>query len=185
VGSCGLTLNGWDVEAIAQAITMVKEQPEAGLQTWRGRSIWDSGPGLDIRTREIERLGEVMDRHFTLRSDYPPELLGKNTGPVAIETVLAALGACMTGVFAAQATARGVRIDSLPVDPECTTDLNGMFGLQPIRPGLRDVTLSYRVASDADEETLQEILDAARSLSPVFDTVTKPVAVAATLQKES
>jgi hypothetical protein len=34
-------------------------------------------------------------------------------------------------------------------------------------------------------ETLQEILDAARSLSPVFDTITKPVAVAATLQKES
>jgi uncharacterized OsmC-like protein len=45
--------------------------------------------------------------------------------------------------------------------------------------------LSFRVASDADEETLQEILDAARSLSPVFDTVTKPVAVAATLPKES
>jgi uncharacterized OsmC-like protein len=45
--------------------------------------------------------------------------------------------------------------------------------------------LSFRVASDADEETLQEILDAARSLSPVFDTVTKPVADAATLQKES
>ena len=34
-------------------------------------------------------------------------------------------------------------------------------------------------------ELRQEILDAARSLSPVFDTVTKPVAVAATLQKES
>lgn len=106
-------------------------------------------------------------------------------GYAAIETVLAALGACMTGTFAAQATARGVRIDSLTVDLECTIDLNGFFGIQPIRPGLSDVTLSYRVASDADEETLQEILDAARSLSPVFDTVTKPVAVAATLQKES
>jgi uncharacterized OsmC-like protein len=180
------TLNGWDVEAMTQAITMVKEQPEAGLLTWRGRSIWDGGFGLDVRTLEIEQLGEVMDRHFTLRGDHPPELLGKNTGPTAIETVLAALGgACMTGAFAAQATARGVRIDSLTVDLECTIDLNGFFGIQPIRPGLRDVTLSFRVASDADEETLQEILDAARSLSPVFDTVTKPVAVAATLQKES
>jgi hypothetical protein len=49
-------------------------------------------------------------------------------------------------------------------DLECTIDLNGFFGIQPIRPGLRDVTLSYRVASDADEATLQEILDAARSL---------------------
>ena len=179
------TLNGWDVDAMTQAVTMVKEQPEAGLLTWRGRSIWDGGFGLDVRTREIEQLGEVMDRHFTLRSDHPPELLGHNTGTTAIETVLAALGACMTGQFAAEATRRGVRIDSLTVDLECTTDLNGMFGLQPIRPGLRDVTLSYRVASDADEETLQEILDTARSLSPVFDTITKPVAVAATLQKQS
>ena len=59
------TLNGWDVEAMTQAITMVKEQPEAGLLTWRGRSIWDGGFGLDVRTREIEQLGEVMDRHFT------------------------------------------------------------------------------------------------------------------------
>jgi uncharacterized OsmC-like protein len=179
------TLNGWDVDAMTQAVTMVKEQPEAGLLTWRGRSIWDGGFGLDVRTREIEQLGEVMDRHFTLRSDHPPELLGHNTGTTAVETVLAALGACMTGQFAAEATRRGVRIDSLTVDLECTNDLNGMFGLQPIRPGLRDVTLSFRVASDADEETLQEILDTARSLSPIFDTVTKPVAVATTLQKES
>ena len=179
------TLNGWDVEAMTQAITMVEEQPEAGLLTWRGRSIWDGGFGLDVHTREIEQLGEVMDRHFTLRNDHPPELLGNNTGPTPIETVLAALGGCMTGAFAVQATARGVHIDSLTVDLECTIDLNGFFGLQPIRPGLRDVTLSYRVVSDADEETLQEILDAARSLSPVFDTVTKPVAVATTLQKDS
>ncbi len=143
------TLNGWDVEAVTQAITMVKEQPEAGLLTWRGRSTWDGGFGLDVHTREIEQLGEVMDRHFTLRNDHPPELLGHNTGTTAVETVLAALGACMTGQFAAEATARGVRIDGLTVDLECTTDLNGMFGLQPIRPGLRDVTLSYRVASDA------------------------------------
>ena len=54
------TLNGWDVEAMTQAVTMVKKQPEAGLLTWRGRSIWDGGFGLDVRTREIEQLGEVM-----------------------------------------------------------------------------------------------------------------------------
>jgi hypothetical protein len=48
------TLNGWDVEAMTQAITMVKEQPEAGLLTWRGRSIWDGGFGLG-RTHSRDR----------------------------------------------------------------------------------------------------------------------------------
>lgn len=177
------TLNGWDVEAMTEAISMVEEQPEAGVLTWRGQVLWDGGFGLDVRTREIEQLGEVMERHFTLRGDHPPELLGGNTGATAIETALAALGACMTGTFAAQATAREVKIDELEVDLECTIDLNGFFGIAPIRPGLANVSLSYRVTSDADEGTLQEILDAARSLSPVFDTVTKPVDVATTLKK--
>ncbi len=175
------TLNGWDVEEVSEAVRMVSEQPEAGLLTWRGRAVWDGGFGLDVRTNEIEQLGEVMERHFTLRGDHPPELLGKNTGATAIETVLAALGACMTGTFAVQATARGVRIDALEVDLECTIDLAGFFGIEPIRPGLRDVTLNFRVTADADDETLREILDAARSLSPVFDTVTKPVAVTSVL----
>lgn len=174
-------LNGWDVDAVSEAVQMVSEQPEAGLLTWRGRAVWDGGFGLDVRTDEIEQLGEVIERHFTLRGDHPPELLGGNTGATAIETVLAALGACMTGTFAVQATARGVRIDALEVDLECKIDLNGFFGIEPIRPGLRDVTLTYRVSADADEQTLREILDAARSLSPVFDTVTKPVAVTAAL----
>ena len=104
-------LNGWDVDAVTEAVTQVQEQPEAGVLTWRGRTVWDGGFGLDVQTRQIEQLGETMERHFTLRGDRPQELLGNNTGATAIETALAALGACMTGTFAVQATARGVTID--------------------------------------------------------------------------
>ena len=176
-------LNGWNLEAMTQAIGGVKQQPEAGKLTWRSRVTWDGGFGLDVRTREIEQLGQVTERRFTLRGDHPPQLLGQNTGPTALETLLAALGSCMAGTFAAQATARGVKIEALEIDVTGAMDLNGFFGLQPIRPGLSDVTLSYRVRSDADSQMLQEILDAAKSLSPVFDSVTKPVGVEATVTK--
>lgn len=170
-------LNGWDVEAMTEAVEGVEQTPEAGKLTWRSQVAWDGGFGLDVRTREIEQLGEVMGRAFTLRGDHPPELLGNNTGPTAIETLLAALGSCMAGTFAAQATARGVEIEGLEVELEGTIDLNGFFGLQEVRPGLSDVQLSFRVQSDADPSVLEEILDAARSLSPVFDSVTNPVGV--------
>lgn len=176
-------LNGWNVEAMTEAVEDVKQQPEAGKLTWRSRVSWDGGFGLDVHTQEIEQLGQAMKRRFTMRGDHPPELLGHNTGPTAIETLLAALGSCMAGTFAAQATARGVKIDALEIDLEGDIDLNGFFGLKPIRPGLSDVKLSFRVKSDADSQTLQEILDAARSLSPVFDSVTRPVAVEAALVK--
>ncbi len=176
-------LNGWDVEAMTEAVEGVREQPQAGRLTWRSRVSWDGGFGLDVRTLQIEQMGEAMGRSFTLRGDHPPELLGKNTGPTAVETLLAALGACMAGTFAAQATARGVEIAGLEIDVEGDIDLNGFFGIQPIPAGLSDVHLSFRVDSDADEQILREILDAARSLSPVHDSVTRPIGVEVELAK--
>ncbi|MGD8428438.1 MAG: OsmC family protein [Balneolaceae bacterium] len=176
-------LNGWNTEAMNEAIEGVKECPEAGILTWRSRVKWDGGYGLDVRTREIEQLDEVMVRRFTMRGDHPPELLGNNTGPTAVEILMSALGACMAGTFAAQATAREVKIDKLEVDLESKIDINGMFGLMPIRPGLSDVKLSFRVESDADMTVLQEILEEAQALSPVFDSVTKPVEVNVDLEK--
>lgn len=170
-------LNGWNVEAMDGAVAAVRDQPEAGRLTWRSTVHWDGGFGVDVRAREIEQLGQVMRRRFTMRGDHPPELLGQNTGPTAIETMLAALGSCMAGTFAAQATARGVKLEALEVDAEASIDLNGFFGLQPVFPGLSDVTLSFRPRSDADPRLLQEICVAAQALSPVCNTVTTPVEV--------
>lgn len=176
-------LNGWNVAEMTRAVEDIRQEPKAGHLTWRGRVTWDGGFGLDVRTQAIEQLGQVLERHFTLRGDHPPELLGSNTGPTAVETCLAALGACMAGSFAAQATARGVEIESLEIDVEGAIDLNGFFGLKPVRPGLSQVKLGFRVRSEADSATLQEILDAARSVSPIFDSVTKPVEVDTTVSK--
>jgi uncharacterized OsmC-like protein len=176
-------LNGWDVEAVSEAIETIKQAPEAGKLTWRSRAVWDGGFGMDVHVRKIEQLGETMVRHFTLRGDHPPELLGNNTGPTAIETYMAALGSCMAGTFAAQATAREVKIESLEVDLEGMIDLNGFFGLQPISPGLSNVKLAFRVRSNAYAAQLQEILDATCAHSPIFATTTNPVAVEAAVEQ--
>lgn len=171
-------LNGWNTEAVEEAMATVDRTPEAGRLTWRSTAVWDGGFGLDVRTREIVQLGESMPRHFTLRGDHPPELLGANTGPTAVETLLAALVACVAGTFAAQATARGVALDGLEVDIEGEIDLAGFFGLRPVAPGLTDVRLNVRAASDADPAVLEEILAGTRAASPVFDSLSRPIEVA-------
>lgn len=176
-------LNGWDVDAMTEAIEGVQEQPDTGRVTWRATVNWDGGFGLDVHTRSIEQAGHQLQRHFTLRGDHPPELLGENTGPTAIETVIAALGACMAGTYAAQATARGVKLDALELDVSANIDLNGFFGLKEIPSGLSNVHLDYRVQADASDEQLQEIMQAAKSLSPIFDTVTRPVNVEVALER--
>jgi uncharacterized OsmC-like protein len=170
-------LNGWDVDQVAQAVADVKNEPESGRLTWRSRVIWDGGFGLDVRTEEIEQSEEKLPRHFTMRGDHPVELLGENTGPTAIEMLLGALGACVAGTFAAQATERGVKLRGLEIDVEGALDLNGFFGLKPVDPGVSDVTVSLRVDSDGDPDQLEEILAAASAHSPVFDSFSRPIAV--------
>jgi hypothetical protein len=90
-------LNGWQLDEFNKTIETVKQTPEAGKLTWRSRMTWDAGFGGDARPEEIEQLGEVIQRKFTLRSDHPPELLGENTGPTAVEILLSGLGACIMG----------------------------------------------------------------------------------------
>jgi len=172
-------LNGWSVEAMTEAVEGVRERPETGILTWRSKVAWDGGFGLDVHTVGIDQMGETMRRRFTMRGDHPPELLGQNTGPTAIETLLAALGACMTGTFAAQATARGVEVRRLELQVEADLDLSGFFGLKPVSPAISGVKLAYKVDADASRQMLDEILEAAKALSPVYNTVTHTVAVQA------
>lgn len=178
-------LNGWDLEAMEAAVEEVKRRPDAGRLTWRGRVRWDGGFGMDARTEEIEQLGQVMPRHFTLRGDHPPELLGQNSGPTAVEALLAALGSCITGTYAAQATGRGIRLEELEVEVEGCIDLNGFFGLKPIAPGLSDVQVRIRAKADADDAALEDLKQASLKASPVYDSVTRPVSVNSSVQRIS
>ncbi len=168
-------LNGWDLEEFQQIVEAVKEEPEVGKLTWRGRVGWDAGFGLDVHTEEIEQLGEVIRRKFTLRGDHPPELLGENTGPTAVETLLAALGSCVAGTYAAHATARGIEIEELEVEIEGQIDLNGFLQLRPTRAGLSFAKAKVRVKSDADEDVLEELGRITTQASPVYDSVSNPV----------
>jgi OsmC-like protein len=139
-------LNGWDLEAFQETVATVERNPDAGRVTWRGRVSWNGHFGLDAHADAIEQLGEVIPRRFTMRGDHPPELLGENTGPTAVETLLAALGACIAGTYAAHATAQGVELDGLEVAVESAIDLNGFLQLAPTPAGLDGVAVTVKVA---------------------------------------
>jgi uncharacterized OsmC-like protein len=123
-----------------------------------------------------------MRRRFTLRGDHPPELLGENTGPTAVETLLAALGSCIAGTYAAHATARGVKLAELEVEIESAIDLNGFLQLAPTHAGLQGVYATLRVTADADDDVLDEIRRVVTEASPVYDSVSNPVAIESSIE---
>lgn len=132
---------------------------------------------MDARAEAIEQLGDVIPRRFVLRGDHPPELLGENTGPTAVETLLAALGSCVAGTYAAHATAHGVRVDGLEVSVESAIDLNGFLQLAPTPAGLEGARVTIRVRTDADDDQLEEIRRIVSQASPVYDSVRRPVSI--------
>lgn len=176
-------INGWKAEDLDATVQALQEQPEAAELTWCARVDWDAGFGVDARITEIEQLGQVLRRSFTLRGDHPPELLGHNTGPTAVETLMAALGSCIAGTFALHAAARGVRVDAIEVELESNIDLHGFLQLAPVDAGIRGTRATVRVRSDADDETLRELLETTHRASPVFDSVTRPVHVATAVER--
>lgn len=176
-------LNGWNLDDFQSTVQTVRDQPEAGRVKWQLRTDWDEGFALDARTRQIARLDENLARSFAIRSDHPPELLGHDSGPTAVEILLCGLGACVTGTYAAHATAKGIRLEALHVDLEAEIDLNGFLQLQPTRAGLRNVRVTVMVKADASDRDLEELLDVTRRASPVYDTVSNAVAIESTVAR--
>ena len=82
---------------------------------------------------------------------------------------MATLGSCTAGIYAAQATARGIKIDDLEVTVDGNINLQGFLQLAPVRAGLSDAKVKIRVKSDANESKLKEVGQIIHKASPVTD----------------
>jgi uncharacterized OsmC-like protein len=167
--------NGLDLELLQGAMNAIREQPEAGIVTMRTLHRWDDGFGVDGYAKEVEEGGEVTARKFTFRTDWPPEVGGRDSGPAPGEALLGALGGCVAMTYITKAALRGVTIDELEVTIEAQVDLQGTFELDSVRAGLSDVTVTVGVRSDADNATLEKLAQTTTQTSGVFNSLASPV----------
>ena len=109
-------------------------------------------------------------------------LLGANHGPNAVEVVLHALASCLAVGFIYNAAAQGIKVDSLDFSLEGELDLHAFLGLSDqMRPGYKNITINYRVKSDAPLEKLEALCEYAQKTSPVLDIIRNPVPVTVNL----
>ncbi len=95
---------------------------------------------------------------FILEGDEPPVLLGANHGPNAVEVVLHALASCLAVGFIYNAAAQGIKVDSLDFSLEGELYLHAFLVLSDqMRPGYKNITINYRVKSDAPLEKLEAL----------------------------
>lgn len=161
-------LNDVDIEKIGALIEQYKRDPSAGKSQWSTRVQWLGGFRSEAHVRNLP----------TVRSDEPDWLAGTDTGPNAVELVLSALGSCLAVGYAANATARGIRLDSLEIALQGDVDLPVFLGLVEGHAGYNKITAKVYVKSDASPDKLKELTEHVFKTSPVGNTIAKSVTIA-------
>lgn len=174
-------LNGVNVDDLVETIGAIENDPDLAQFQFRARTEWKSGGRSRTEIKDFTYAGaedDSRDEPFVLEGDEPPVLLGGNTAPNAVETVLHALASCLSVGFVYNAAAKGIEVDRLDFDLEGDLDLRGFLGLDPdVRPGYSNIRVTYRVEADAPREDLEELCRYTQDTSPVVDLLRNPVDV--------
>lgn len=176
--------NGVNVDQLVATVQAVQQDPDLARFAFKARSAWKGGGRSETAISEYVQAGETQARAttFTLAGDEPAVLLGTDSGPNAVEAVLAALAACYTVGFAYNAAARGIEIEELTFDLAGELDLRGFLGLsEEVRPGFSQITCDITVKSNADPAGIEELSQYVQRTSPVLDILRNPVTVATRL----
>lgn len=171
--------NGVDTATLFATLDAVRQMPPAAKFQFRAHNQWLRGTHSRSTIHDFFGVGEERshDREFVFDADHPAVLVGRDNGPTPVEFVLHALAACLTAGLANIAAARGVTLTEVRSTVTGDIDLNGILGLQPVRNGYQQVTVSFVIKGEAPEAVLREIVEQSRQRSAVFDVVTNGVAV--------
>ena len=164
-----MNLNGIDVEALNCFVGEVRDNAEKGTAAFKVKTEWKGQTRTVSTVSAYELNGTKINRDFKIPADEPAELLGSNTAANPQELLLAALNACMSVGYAANAAAMGIKLDSLEIETEGKLDLRGFLGLDPtIKPGYEVVYYTVRIKSDAPREKVEELHKLIMRTSPNF-----------------
>ncbi len=175
-------VNGVNVTQLTQTIQAIRAQPTLADFKFRVNNTWVDGGYNRAQVGDFYGTGQEIShaKSFAFEADEPPVLLGTDKGANPVELLLTALSACMTTTLAYHAAARGIQLEAVESEYEGDIDLHGFLDLNPnVRKGYKEIRVTFKVKSDADEATLTELV----KKSPVFDVVTRPTPVHITIVK--
>jgi len=164
-------VNGLDVQAVMDTVKAVEGNPEIADFRFRLTNRWESG-GYNRGTvgKFYGALQEnVHNDRFVMPADEPTLLAGTDKGPNAIEYLLQALAACITGTLVYHSAIRGIEIRSMESEYEADIDLRGFLGMsEEVNKAPRRVRVMVRV--DTDEENIEKLKEFS-GLSPVYNAI--------------
>lgn len=175
-------VNGLDLDALDETVAAIKADPARGAVQFRVRTEWAGQTRSESRVESYTLGGERIDRNFTIVADEPTELLGANTAPNPQELLMSAVNACMTVGYVAQASVRGIALDSCVIEMQGELDLRGFLGLDDeVPPGYRRIHYTVSLDGNGTPEQFEEIHRAVMATSPNYFNMARPIEMCGTL----
>ncbi len=156
-----LSCTSLDLDTFNQTKDHLTANPQDAKGTFSATTTWQGGAQAVTSARS-----------FTIQTDEPAPLGGKDAHIDPMELLLAALGSCLTIGWVTQANLRNVDFSDLEIKVEAPFDLRGYLDIDPsVRPGFGALSYTVDVKSDAESDVLEEIRAAAEKGSPMFDNI--------------
>ena len=122
-------------------------------------------------------------RNFKIVVDEPKNLGGTDDGPNPVEYVLAAFAGCLNVVGHLVAQEMGFSLKGMEINMEGDLDPAKFMGKDTEeRAGYKEIRVSLKPDSDADEETLQKWMTSVKARCPVSDNLANATPVKVVLQ---
>lgn len=159
-------LNGLPLDHLLEVPPSLRDAPETGLLTFETRTTWIEGFRSQTLVEGYEAGGQRIQRRHVIDADEPAEVFGTDTAPNPQELLFAALGSCLSAVYAGQATLLGITLRSVRVELRGTLDMRGVLLVADVPPGYPEVQCRVFVDADATPEQVRELHGRALKASP-------------------
>jgi uncharacterized OsmC-like protein len=153
-------------EIVTRRIECFRKKPEAAIYRPKASSRHVTGLYTETKVRE-----------YIVKSDYAEAAGGTNLAPNPIELLLSAMAACIEAAFYEFAVHQGLTIRSLSVDIEGSLDLRGLFMIDDVAGGFRDIRYTVTIGSPDDEAKVRALAEKVIAHCPVVDSLIKPTKV--------
>ncbi|SAK83155.1 OsmC family protein [Caballeronia calidae] len=164
-----MNMNGIDVDALGAFASDVKQRAETGTAGFKVTTKWANQTKTAATVSSYQLGGKTIERSFDIAADEPVELLGTNSAPNPQELLLAALNACMSVGYAANAAVMGIKLEKLEIESFGQLDLRGFLGLDAsVKPGYEEVSYTVRIKSNAPREKLEALHAIVMKTSPNY-----------------
>src|SRR6478609_10356639 len=161
--------NGLDLAALGEMVEAIEKDASLAQAGFAVTTRWSGQTRSETVVESYSLGGKRIERQHRIVADEPCELLGTDSAPNPQELLMAAINACMTVGYVANAAINGITLTKLEIRTKGTLDLRGFLGLSDsVPPGYEAIDYEVRIGGNGTPEQFEEIHQNVMKTSPNY-----------------